>query len=150
MRHNRRGEPIGRESCVYLYGASRREVCRKVDPVGVTSAVVRDQTSTSLDFWPRSVSERHVESYAATERAHASGSAQIEIVEFRSRSDGVRAVAANRPKSSSLSSSLPAIDALRRLQPQPGDQREYRKPFVSSRNRNQTVNSLIATESEQS
>src|ERR1700732_4512757 len=52
MRHNRRGEPIGRESGVYLCGASRPEVCRKVDPVGVTSAPVRDQASTPLDFLP--------------------------------------------------------------------------------------------------
>ena len=52
MRHNRRGEPIGRESGVYLYGASRPEVRRKVDPVGVTSAAVRDQASTPLEFWP--------------------------------------------------------------------------------------------------
>jgi uncharacterized protein (TIGR00369 family) len=36
------------ESGVYLYGASRPEVCRKVDPVGVTSAAVRDQVSTPL------------------------------------------------------------------------------------------------------
>src|SRR5262249_24933363 len=52
MRRNRRGEPIGRESSVYLYGASRPEVCRKVDPVGVSSALVRDQASTSPDCWP--------------------------------------------------------------------------------------------------
>jgi hypothetical protein len=52
MRHNRRGEPIGRESGVYLYGASRREVYRKVGPVGVTSAAVRNQASTPLDLWP--------------------------------------------------------------------------------------------------
>jgi hypothetical protein len=52
MRHNRRGEPIGRESGVYLYAASGPEVCRKVDPVGVTSAAVRDQASTPLDCWP--------------------------------------------------------------------------------------------------
>src|SRR5258708_33805447 len=102
MRHNRRGEPIGRESGVYLYGASRREVCRKVAPVGVTSAPVRDQ-STPFDFWPEprkaspqnyflldanravsSSSDRRVESYPANESAHASSSAQIEIVEFRS------------------------------------------------------------------
>src|SRR5215470_11885170 len=52
MRHNRRGEPVGRESGVYLYGASRPEVCRKIDPVGVTSAAVRDQASTPLEFGP--------------------------------------------------------------------------------------------------
>src|SRR5713101_2104126 len=111
MRHNRRGEPIGRESGVYLYGASRPEVCRKVDPVGVTSAAVRDQASTPLEFWPeprndlptnyfvldatersRPSSDRRVESYAAKEWAHASGSAQIENVELRSRFDGVRGV----------------------------------------------------------
>src|ERR1700730_48076 len=106
MRHNRRDEPIGRESGVYWYGASRPEVCRKVDPVGVTSAPVRDQASTPLDFLPeprnavptktilllmrteqsRPSSGRRVESYPAEEAAHASGSAQIE---FRSRSDGV-------------------------------------------------------------
>src|SRR6266478_7499193 len=111
MRHNRRGEPIGRESGVYLYGASRPEVCRKVDPVGVTSAALRDQASTPLEFglnlgtpFPqdyfvldatersRPSSDRRVESYPANEAAHASGSAQIEHVEFRSRSDGVRGV----------------------------------------------------------
>src|SRR6266566_3963579 len=112
MRHNRRGEPIGRESGVYLYGASRPEVCRKVDPVDVTPLPVRDQASTApLDCWPepRSVvptnyfvldatersrppSDRRVESYAAKEWAHASGSTQIENVEFRSRFDGVRGV----------------------------------------------------------
>src|SRR5690242_3536296 len=99
MRHNRRGESIGRESGVYLYGASRREVCRKVDPVGVTPAPVRDQDSTPLDCWPeprkavptnyfvldatgrsRPSSDRRVESYAAKEWAHASSSAQIEII----------------------------------------------------------------------
>src|SRR5215469_8323971 len=52
MRRNRRGEPIGRESSVYLYGASRREVCRNVDPVGISSAPVSDQVSTHLDCWP--------------------------------------------------------------------------------------------------
>src|SRR5215470_5534609 len=52
MRHNRRGEPVGRESGVYLYGASWPEVCRKVDPVGVTSAAVHDQASTPLEFGP--------------------------------------------------------------------------------------------------
>src|SRR6266568_9437942 len=110
MRHNRRGEPIGRESGVYLYGASRPEVCRKVAPVGVTSAPVRDQ-STFFDFWPeprkaspqnyflldatersRPSSDRRVESYPANEAAHASRSAQIKNVEFRSDSDGVRGV----------------------------------------------------------
>ena len=50
MRHNRRGEPIGRESGVYLYGGSRPEVCRQVDLVPVTSAAVRDQASTPIDL----------------------------------------------------------------------------------------------------
>ena len=108
MRHNRRREPISGESGVYLYGASRPEVCRKVGRVGVTSAAVRDQASTPLDVWPeprnavstqyfvldatersRPSSDRRVESYPANELAHASGSAQIENVEFRSRSDGL-------------------------------------------------------------
>ena len=40
-------KPIGRESGVYLYGASRPEVCRKVDPVDVTPQPVRDQASTA-------------------------------------------------------------------------------------------------------
>src|SRR5947208_9897507 len=111
MRHNRRGEPIGRESGVYLYGASRPEVCRKVGPVGVTSAAVRNQASTPLDLWPeprnaspqdyfvldatersRPSSDRRVESYPANEAAHASLSAQIKNVEFRSHSEGVRGV----------------------------------------------------------
>src|SRR5213594_851567 len=38
---------VGRESGVYLYGASRPEVCRKVDPVDVTPLPVRDQASTA-------------------------------------------------------------------------------------------------------
>src|SRR5882757_3759842 len=99
MRHNRRGEPIGRESGVYLYGASRPEVCRKVDPVGVTSAAVRDRLPLPSSFGPnlgtpspqndfvldatertRPSSDRRVESYPANEAAHASGSAQIETV----------------------------------------------------------------------
>src|SRR6266478_5508553 len=110
MRHNRRGEPIGRQSGVYLYGASRPEVCRKIDPVDVTPLKVRDQASTApsivgpnlgasspqtifvLDATERSrpPSDQRVESYAAKEWAHASGSAQIENVKFRSRFDGVR------------------------------------------------------------
>src|SRR6266576_710485 len=109
MRHNRRGEPIGRESGVYLYGASRPEVCRKVDPVGyhLRRFVIRlpltsifgpnlgtpsPQNYFVLDATERSrpSSDRCVESYPANEAAHASGSAQIENVEFRSRSDGVR------------------------------------------------------------
>jgi hypothetical protein len=121
-----------------LYGASRREVCRKVGPVGVTSAPVRDQAFTPSIFGPnlgtpspqnyfvvdateqsRPLSDRRVENYPAKEAGYASGSAQIENVEFRSRSDGVRGVAATRSKPSSLSSSSPAIDALRRLEPQP-------------------------------
>src|SRR6266568_8865317 len=100
MRHNRRGEPIGRESGVYLYGASRPEVCRKVDPVDVTPLPVRDQASTApsivgpnlgasspqtiLFLMRPSGLVRHlinvVESYAAKEWAHASGSAQIENI----------------------------------------------------------------------
>src|SRR5215469_22752 len=90
MRRNRRGEPIGRESSVYLYGASRREVCRKVDPVGVSSALVRDQASTPPDCWPEPRNE--VPPKRGEEWAHTSGSAKIEIVEFRARSDGVRGV----------------------------------------------------------
>ena len=138
MRHNRRGEPIGRESGVYLYGASRPEVCRKVDPVGVTSAAVRDQASTPLEFWPeprndlptnyfvldatersRPSSDRRVESYPANESACFALSTNQERripLPFRRCA---RCVAANRPKLSSLSSSSPAIDALRGSEPRP-------------------------------
>ena len=35
-----------------LHGTSRPQVCRKVDPVGVTSAPVRDQASTTFEFLP--------------------------------------------------------------------------------------------------
>src|SRR5215472_2199364 len=118
MRRNRRREPIDRESSVYLYGASRREVCRKVDPVGVPSALVRDQVSTPLACWPEP--RNAVATKRGEEWAQASGSAKIEIVEFRSRSDGVRGVSQPRgPKSSWLSSSSPAIDVLRGLEPRP-------------------------------
>jgi len=118
MRRNRRREPIDRESSVYLYGASRREVCRKVDPVGLPSALVRDQVSTPLACWPEP--RNAVATKRGEEWAQASGSAKIEIVEFRSRSDGVRGVSQPMgPKSSWLSSSSPAIDVLRGLEPRP-------------------------------
>ena len=67
----------------------------------------------------RPISDRRVESYPAKEAGHASGSAQVENVEFRSRSDGVRAVSQPPVEAVVVEFIFAAIDALRRLEPQP-------------------------------
>src|SRR6516165_8487807 len=79
MRHNRRGEPIGRESGDYLYGASRREVRRKVDPVGVTSAPPRDWASTpsTVDQNLGMLSPQNYFVFDATERSRPSSDRRV-------------------------------------------------------------------------
>ena len=118
MRRNRRRKPIGRESSVFLYGASRREVCRKVDPVGVSSAPVRDQVCHS----PRLLAEPRNAVPTKTRRrvgacfGLSTNRERLISLSFRACA---RCVAANLPKPSSLSSSSPAVDVLRGLEPRP-------------------------------
>jgi hypothetical protein len=140
MRYNRRGEPIGRESGVYLYGASRPEVCRKVDPVGVTSASVRDQASTPFDCLPE---PRNAVSRKTILLLMRSGSAQIENVEFRSRSDGVRGVSSHAVEAVVVEFIFTCDRCAEKIRGATGDQRATTGHCCSS-HRNQTVNSPIA------
>jgi hypothetical protein len=114
---NRRREPIGRESSVYLYGASRREVRRKVDPVGyhLRLFVIRFSTPRLLARTEECGPHKTRRRVGACSGLTTNRDRRIPL-SFRWCA---RCVAANPPKPSSLSSSSPAIDALRGLEPRP-------------------------------